>query len=155
MFALPVSLKKAKKVCFAVAATTLAVICVVATVRILDSPRDTATAASGKQISLKVDRDSYPAFFRQIGVSAEAKPLMDKTVRIPDVFDAVYTAYNALQKQSGLDLSPYKGLQARLLIFRISGGKACFAELLVKDGRVIGGHLTDGEYGGKQYPLME
>lgn len=155
MFAVPVSLKKTKKIGLAVAATVLAVICVVATVRILDRPRDTATSAAGKQYALAVERDGYAAFFRQIGIAAAEKPLMEKTVRIPDVFDAVYAAYNDLQKQAGLDLAPYRGLQARLLTFRTDAPVNGFATLLVKDGRVIGGHLSDGEYGSRQYPLTE
>ncbi len=155
MFAVPVSLKKTKKLFLAVAATALAVVCVIATVRILDSPRDTTTTANGKQLLLVVEQDGYAAFFRQIGVISAEKPLMEKTVRIPDVFDAVYEAYNDLQKQAGLDLTPYKGLQARLLTFRVENAAADFATLLVKDGRVIGGHFSDGEYGSRQYALTE
>lgn len=155
MIAVPVSLKKTRKVLMAVAATALAVICVIATVRLLDAPRDTTTAQSGRQYALSVEQDSYADFFSRLGMTAEKTPLMEKTVRIPDVFDVVYDGYNELQKQAGLDLAPYKGLQARLLTFRVANAKADFATILVKDGRVIGGHLTDGEYGSELYPLLE
>ncbi len=156
MFAVPVSLKKSKWLFFAAlaAVAAAAVLLAAVTVRVLRDPPDTAVADGGASYSLRVENDSYSAFFSQLGLDADDKPCMERTVRIPAVFDTTYTAYNDLQKHAGLDLTPYRGLQAQQLTFPLHGGGARFAVLLVKGERVIGGHLTDGEYGSDMLPLL-
>ena len=114
------------------------------------------------------------AFARADGGSAEEKPFVDEQaasdylrehgeadaaqldcvqIRIPPEFDAVYEEYNDLQLRSGRDLSGAKGKTALKLTFELTGESARYAVLLVRDGRVIGGHLTNGEYGGEYLPL--
>lgn len=76
-------------------------------------------------------------------------------ITIPEDFNSVTENYNELQKQIGLDLAPYKGKRAERLIYSLKGEKASCAVLLVCDGRLIGGHLTNREYGGSAMPLSE
>ena len=154
MFALSVSSKQSKRLLAVVCAalTALAVVSVIAVVRLTDKPPETAVSG-GKTISLQTDGNDCGAFFRQLGLDAGEVPVMEKTVRIPGEFDEVYTCYNALQKQAGLDLTPYRGLQAKQLTFELQNAEVRYAVLLIKENRVIGGHLTDGEYGGRLLPL--
>ena len=48
------------------------------------------------------------AFLSQFGWTVDSTPVEEKEVTIPDEFDRVFTAYNDLQKQQGLDLSRYR-----------------------------------------------
>lgn len=73
-------------------------------------------------------------------------------VKIPAHFNEVYEDYNALQERQGFDLSPFKGKTVRRYVYAVDGGSAV---ILAKDGRVIGGHFTEGEYGGDEQPLRE
>ena len=75
------------------------------------------------------------------------------SVKIPREFDGVYGDYNALQEKNGFDLSKYKGKTVRRYTYSLGGTNSEFAVVLAKNGEVIGGHLTDGEYGGDDAPL--
>lgn len=70
-----------------------------------------------------------------------------KTITVPRSWDAVYTEYNALQQQQGYDLTPYKGKQVQLYTYEITNytgyDQGIVADLLVKDGRVIGADLCN------------
>ncbi|MBR0336803.1 MAG: DUF4830 domain-containing protein, partial [Ruminococcus sp.] len=75
------------------------------------------------------------------------------SVKIPREFDGVYGDYNALQEKNGFDLGKYKGKTVRRYTYSLGGTNSEFAVVLAKNGEVIGGHLTDGEYGGDDAPL--
>lgn len=68
-------------------------------------------------------------------------------VTIPEDFNSVTEKYNELQKQTGLDLTPYKGKKAERLTYSLSGKTGGCAVLLISDGKLIGGHVTSREYG--------
>ncbi len=157
MFAIQLSVKQSKKKLIAMAAigTVMAVICVIATVKILEKPRNTAQSSNSGSYSLVVNDSDFSGFFGQFGLEAELIPEKERSVTIPEEFDDVYISYNELQKKAGLDLSAYKGKQARQLTFRLKNGRADYAVLLVLDNRVIGGHLTNGEYGSEMLPLTD
>lgn len=99
-----------------------------------------------------MDEQAAAEYLRAVG-EADAAQLSCEPVLIPAEFDGVYEEYNSLQRQCGLDLNEYKGEQALQFRFALSGENASYAVLLVRDGDVIGGHLTDGEYGGDYLPL--
>ena len=151
MLALQFSLKKSKIITavFAIVGTILAVVCFTATVRILDKPSQSVNG-----LSLNVENGDYGAFFGQLGIEADTDNISRKSVTIPCEFNKTYEAYNELQNRAGLDLSGYRGKKAEMLTFPISSNKADTAVLLVLDGRVIGGHLTNREYGGEMLPLI-
>lgn len=159
LFALNLSVKridlkklvKHKKLIFAAVAV---LILAAAAAFIFSLPSGTAESEGGAKYSTVVTDEDYAAFFSQLGIDAEEKPAEEKTVIVPYEFNAVYSEYNELQKQAGLDLYPYRGTEARRLVFPLKNGKARLAVLLVREGRVIGGHLTNGEYGSKDMPLI-
>lgn len=70
-----------------------------------------------------------------------------KTITVPRNWDTVYTDYNALQKQQGYDLTPYKGKQVQLYTYEITNytgyDQGIVADLLVYEGRVIGSDLCN------------
>ena len=157
MFAIQFSVKQSKKkiIMLAVIGAVLAAICVAATVNILEKTCDTAKSDSRGEYSLDVKNGDFSAFFGKLGIDSDNAPESEQSVRIPEEFDEVYNEYNELQKKSGLDLSIYKGKQAEQLKFRIKNGAVNYAVLLLIDNRVIGGHLTNGEYKSEMLPLTE
>ncbi len=144
-----------KRVFFSLIAVTAAaaLCCTVLSVCRRDTPKSSAKAGD-REYSTVIKDGGYSAFFAQLGLDADNAPVTEKAVTIPDGFNQTYEAYNVLQKHAGLDLSPYKGKRATLMTFQLRGAAANTAVLLVKDGRVIGGHLTNGEYGSEDLPLI-
>ena len=154
MFVLNIRPAGRKKLIIAAAAaiSAVAAICAVCALLHTEKPADSAVGGAG-EYSLSVQNEGYREFFEQLGIESENEPEKAAAVTIPAEFNKTYDDYNALQKHAGLDLSRYKGEDAELLTFRIKSDSTPFAVLLVKDGRVIGGHLTNGEYGGEMLTL--
>ena len=92
MFAIQFSLKQSKKKLIIIAAicTVLAAICVTATVKILEKPRNKAQSNKSGEYSLVVKDNDFRAFFKQLGIDSESTPESEQSVRIPDEFDEVY-----------------------------------------------------------------
>ena len=77
-----------------------------------------------------------------------------RQITVPKSFNQTYEAYNALQRQAGFDLEPYRGKTADMLTYTLSGDSPAYAVVLLCGGKVVGGHLTDGEYGSENLPLL-
>ena len=70
----------------------------------------------------------------------------EKEIIIPTTFNQVYENYNAVQKEQGFDLEPYKGKSAVIYTYNISNyknNKNVLANLIVCDGVLIGADLCD------------
>lgn len=81
-------------------------------------------------------------YLRQLGFETELSSAESRTVLIPKEFDAVYEAYNALQKECGFDLTRYAGKRVELTTLKITNWpeeEAVLADVLVYKKRVIGG----------------
>lgn len=85
------------------------------------------------------------------------KPIADsrqrEVITIPSDFDSVYDSYNELQKKIGLNLDKEKGSVAEKITYQLENGD--YAVILISNGRVIGGHITNGEWGSKNKPLTK
>ena len=82
----------------------------------------------------------------------------EEMIYIPSVFDSVWEQYNALQKLSGFDLSPYRGQGIKQVTFRVkkfpnAGQAEAFLHLLIKDGTLIGGDCMTPQLDGLMLPL--
>lgn len=85
------------------------------------------------------------AFFTQFGWEIDEEPCEIKEVVIPQEFDDVYTKYNTIQKNQGLDLEQYKGARAKLWSYKITNYQSdaeVRGNILVFDGTVIGGDVS-------------
>ena len=148
-------LKHKKLLVIVTAAVALtALLCVFIAVKGNQKPPETAQSTTGVCYDTSVENDGYASFFAQLDIEAENEPLKSREVVIPEEFNQTYDDYNALQKHAGLDLTRFKGCTAQELTFALKNGKAPFAVLLTADDRVIGGHLTNGEYGSEMLPLI-
>jgi len=86
----------------------------------------------------------------------EAEEISEKEIRIPTVFDEVYSSYNELQQECGYDLSNYKGKKCTLYTFSVSnypGHDQVLADLIVYKGKVIGGGVYTAAVDGFMHGL--
>lgn len=91
------------------------------------------------------DRVAYLATF---GWSVNAEPTQTQKVKIPDTAEnKVFARYNDLQKSQGFDLTDYAGKEAMRYVYEIlnypDASAPVYASVLVCDGRVIGGDITN------------
>ena len=95
------------------------------------------------------------AFLSQFGWKISSDPVEVSEVIIPEDFDAGYTEYAAMNKAQGFDLEPYKGVRAKRWTYSVlnypmleNSAETVQANLLIYDGRVIGGDVCSLELGG-------
>ena len=95
------------------------------------------------------------AFLSQYGWEINEDPVEVTEVIIPTEFNEVYTKYNNLQKDQGMDLEPYKGKRVKKWIYEIknypdytSDNSCVRATILIYEGMVIGGDVSDFELNG-------
>ena len=152
MFVLHLNFGRHKKACIilTVLAVLIAAACVTATIRLTQRPKQVLDSG-GRQISLKLE--SGADFVKSLGLEANGDAEV-KRVTIPSQFNEAYESYNALQQSVGLDLKPYSGKSAEMITVPLKGEKPRYAVILAVDGTVVGGHITDGEYGGELAPLF-
>lgn len=95
------------------------------------------------------------AFISQFGWEVEEDPAEVEEVVIPAEWDEIYTSYNQIQKENGLDLEPYRGLRAKRWCYTVlnypgyeNRQDAVALNLLIYDGMVIGGDVCATEQSG-------
>lgn len=108
--------------------------------------------------------DERVAFLATFGWSVNAEPTETQKVRIPDTADnEVFARYNDLQKSQGYDLTEYAGKEVMRYVYEIlnypEASDPVYASILVLDGRIIGGDITntapDGVIHGFSMPQTE
>lgn len=158
MFVLDFKVKAGKKAKIILAASSLAVavVCIVCMVSINSHKMpNTATCDEIGTFSLNAETDEKQCeFLNKFGFTAEKNSACVKNVTIPEKFNKTYENYNMLMKKCGLDLSAYSGRQVKMVTYRLKNAKAEYAVLLIYKNRVIGAHLTNGEYGQNNLPLV-
>ncbi len=100
------------------------------------------------------DTDARLEFLSTFGIKAERDSESSDTVRVPNDFNDVYTAYNNLQKAIGLNLEPFRGESVSRITYKIMNSKKTVTLLCFK-ARVIGGHISTGVYGDGYLSLGE
>ena len=96
------------------------------------------------------------AVMHELGAVVPESSIIVRNVTIPEEFDDVYSAYNELQKECGLDLYPCRGREALLYCGRVcaaSGNDAYVMTLVVCGNRLVGGDISDEKAGGNTHSL--
>ena len=93
-------------------------------------------------------------YLKSIGIHTEDSGVLSKNIIIPESFDSVYSEYNSIQKQSGFDLIPFKGMEATVYTYPLSGDDSKQVHLIVCKGNIIGGDVADISLGGEMRPLI-
>lgn len=108
--------------------------------------------------------DDRVAYLATYGWSVNATPKETQKVKIPDATDnRVFARYNELQKSQGFDLTNYAGQEVMRYVYEIlnypDAAAPIYATVLVFDGRIIGGDVTnsasDGVIHGFKKPTQE
>lgn len=119
------------------------------------APSDSATCDEIGKFSLVAQTvGGEVGFIKQFGYDVNADSRECETVVIPSDFNEIYDEYNNLQKKIGLDLEAYKGREVQEITYKINNSEEKYAVILTLKGRVIGAHLTNGEYGDANKPLI-
>ncbi|MCI5802388.1 MAG: DUF4830 domain-containing protein [Oscillospiraceae bacterium] len=113
------------------------------------APSRPASAGEGK-----LSQESFPgkteqerrSFLEGFGWELEQEPYEIVEMVIPEEFDAAMERYNGIQKAQAMDLSPFCGRRCRRYTYVVTNypGRAdpVQANLLVLDGKIIGGDIT-------------
>ena len=96
-------------------------------------------------------------YLESMGYLVNPDPLETEEIQIPDDFGDVYSRYNELQKAVGFDLEPYRGEHCMRYTYQIhnfdEAEYTVYADLITKDGRVMGGDICSRELDGFMLPL--
>ena len=104
--------------------------------------------ATASSLPLGDSNEARAAYLATFGWSIDAIPKETQTVTIPDVTEnKVFARYNDLQVSQGFDLLPYAGKEVIRYVYEIlnypEATAPVYAGLLVFEGKIIGGEITD------------
>lgn len=94
------------------------------------------------------------SFITALGLTTDNEPSSVTEIKIPEEFDETFTNYNEIQKQSGLDLEPYKGCTVKKWTYTVTNypgyeeSQSIRINLLVYKGKIIGGDICSLEIDG-------
>ncbi len=131
-----------------VIAALLSLITAIATVCMFIKP---SSLPKGKDM---LDRTAY---LTMLGYTVDDGSEIKTEIKIPQNFSKIYSEYNNTQKKAGYDLKSYSGSDAVMYTYSLSGFKDCnnaYANLIVVDGKIIGGDISSIENGGFTLPLV-
>lgn len=113
---------------------------------------DTVTVGGGDHSLIVEDEADAEAFLIACGYAPEGC-VSDRTITVPKTWNSVYAAYQELQLSQGLTLVPYKGKEARELIYA-SAESEDYAAVLISGGRIIAAHRSTMLRGDGLKPLI-
>lgn len=122
---------------------------------ILLIPGGGKAAETGASITVKTQEDCVK-YLSDLGYQLDAASAETKKVQIPKTFDAVYEAYNQMQKECGFDLQKYAGKKVDLTTYRVTNwpsGEEVLVDVLVYKNKVIGGAVYTASVEGFMYGL--
>lgn len=100
------------------------------------------------------------SYIKSLALTPDEDNAKSKKIFIPDTFSDVYKNYNDLQKQSGYDLTLYKGVKAVIYTYPVGKIKQdsddeYYVNLIVYNGRIIGGDISSVNFYGEMLPLTK
>ncbi len=104
-------------------------------------------AQKDKNIDLCLD------FLDSLNAECENETPEIAEINIPEGFGRVYEDYNLLQKEAGFDLTPLRGQTVMRYSFHLKG-EDLIANILIFEGKIIGGDIANISVHGKMLPLI-
>ena len=91
-------------------------------------------------------------------IEINPSPVSFEEITIPEEFDEIYTNYNFLQIQAGLDLLDFRGMPAvrytyKILNFPQNDGKTVYANVICVGSKPVGGDICCPSIDGFLLPL--
>ena len=119
-------------------------------------PNYVATSASAVNSEINYSKiknnEDRIAFLKQFGWEVSPEETESEQVTIPAEFDKIFSGYNEIQKQQGLDLSKYKGKTMMRYTYDVSNYEGyegrVQANILVYRGKVVGGDICSADING-------
>ena len=79
-------------------------------------------------------------------------------IKIPEIFDEVYKGYNVIQKEAGLDIEPYRGMNGRrytyeVLNYPLDMGEKVYANVVCIKGEPVAGDIMTVSVNGFMHSL--
>lgn len=141
MFVMTAKLSKTKLI--AAGVVILAVILLIVLLASGGGPNQPAETAP-----IGATNDDRVAYLATFGWSVNAEPSETQRVKIPDTAEnEVFSRYNDLQKSQGFDLTDFAGKEVMRYVYEIlnypDATDPVYASVLVYDGHVIGGDVTN------------
>jgi len=96
---------------------------------------------TGASVTVKSPEDCV-SYLKGLGYEVDSTRAETRTVQIPGEFDAVYEAYNQMQRECGFDLRKYAGKKVELTTFPVTNWpseESVLVDVLVWRKKVIGG----------------
>ena len=96
---------------------------------------------TGASVTIKSPEDCV-SYLKGLGYEVDSAKAEIRTVQIPQQFDAVYDAYNQMQRECGFDLQKYAGKKVELTTFPVTNWpseESVLVDVLVWRKKVIGG----------------
>ncbi len=107
--------------------------------------------AGGIDGSVNAKRCEY---IKELGYNINETALSVKKTTVPSTFSDVYTKYNVLQSEAGFDLSVHKGEAVEIYTYSVSDIENTVVNLIVSDGKIIGGDVSSLSINGKMTALI-
>ena len=85
-------------------------------------------------------------YLRSLGYEVDPTFEEVREVLIPDEFDEVFAAYNAMQQEADMDLLPYHGKRLKCWSYRLTNAVSdgeVLAHLYVYDDEIVGGDISE------------
>lgn len=155
-----VSLKSLKGKLFLLVSAIVTITIVFAVISSSENTENSKATDDTLDFSASTDEERM-SFITSIGLIVENEPSAVAEIRIPDEFDETYANYNEIQKQSGLDLEPYKGCTAKKWTYTVTNypgyeeTQSIKINLLVYKGKIIGGDICSFEIDGFMKGLIK
>lgn len=92
------------------------------------------------------------AFLSQFGWEVKEEAVSVKEVTVPVTFSSVYTEYNKIQLEQGMDLTAYAGCTCKIWTYEVTNypeqTETVYATLIVYDGQIIAGDISSAALDG-------
>lgn len=104
----------------------------------------------------KKESEQAVNFIKSFGWEVETDLIEFENFMLPKNFDTLYKRYNEYQKDIGLDLITYKGKNVKRYTYKVTNypvraefkGQMVYADVIIYNGKVIGGDLKTNEING-------
>ncbi len=147
------SLKSLKGKLVLLVSAVVAIVIVFAVISSSENAEKSAPTDGTLKFSASTEAERM-SFITALGLTVENEPSSVTEIKIPEEFDETFTNYNEIQKQSGLDLEPYKGCAVKKWTYTVTNypgyeeSQSIRINLLVYKGKIIGGDICSLEIDG-------
>ena len=119
-----------------------------------DAPSISVSASSDTEYNfekIKTNEDRV-GFISQFGWKVNEDPVESIEVSIPSTFDKIFSEYNEIQKQQGLDLTKYKNKEVMRYTYEVTNyteyDGVVYVTVLVYRNKVVGGDVCSADVKG-------